>query len=118
MLGTPAPGWQAAAAGTPDAWRRGPLACEAAMILAWSVRGVLDRLPQLQRNWRRWFDLVWEGHVLPRGRTEAVRRFCPGCDAETVHDGFDEGGLGWYAQLWRCRHCGREGVRIWALGQW
>jgi hypothetical protein len=29
--------------------------------------------------------------------------------------GFDEFGVGWYAQIYHCRYCGRQGMRIWPL---
>jgi hypothetical protein len=32
--------------------------------------------------------------------------------------GIDEFGAGWYAQICRCRHCGRQGMRVWPLAWW
>ena len=46
---------------------------------------------------------------------EQFRRFCPDCQEDTAHKGFDELGLGWYAQISHCRQRGRQGMRVWSL---
>jgi hypothetical protein len=51
-------------------------------------------------------------------RPEQFRRFCPDCREDTAHEGFDEFGAGWYAQICRCRHCGRQGMSVWPLAWW
>ena len=51
-------------------------------------------------------------------RTERFRRFCRDCGEDTPHEGFDEFAAGWYAQICRCRHCGREGMSVWPLAWW
>jgi hypothetical protein len=56
---------------------------------------------------------------LTRGRRlnppQRSSRRCEGCDAETPHDGYDDAGYGWYAQMWRCRQCGRESMKVWPI---
>ena len=44
--------------------------------------------------------------------------FGPDCGEETAHEGFDELGPGWYAQICRCRLCGRQDMKVWALSCW
>jgi hypothetical protein len=44
--------------------------------------------------------------------------FCRSCQADTAHDRFDDSGLGWYAQIWRCRRCGQQDFKIWPIGFW
>jgi hypothetical protein len=53
-----------------------------------------------------------------RDRPERFRRFCRDCGEDTPHDGFDEFGVGWYAQICRCRYCRGEGTRVWPLACW
>jgi hypothetical protein len=118
---------------------------EAAMIalfaLPFSVRNFLDRgrlASMLERvgrdgtlwlsDWKSkfaalevWFsalDFAGCDEVLLHDRTERFRRFCQVCEDDTPHEGFDELGAGWYAQICRCRLCGRQGMRVWALGWW
>src|SRR5258707_10909983 len=47
---------------------------------------------------------------------ERTERFCDRCGADAPHDTSDDTGYGWYAQMWRCRDCGRETVRVWPVG--
>ena len=63
-------------------------------------------------------DFAQRREVFLHERTERFRRFCHDCAEETPHEGFDELGAGWYAQICRCRLCGRQGMRVWALGWW
>ena len=51
-------------------------------------------------------------------RPVRFRRFCPDCREDTAHDGFDEFGTGWYAQICCCRQCGRQGMSVWPLAWW
>ena len=98
--------------------------------LPFSFRNVLDRVgfaPTQQRGhrWQRaiaaledWWTtsyLAWRSEIPSGVYTERVRRFCRDCDGDTPHDGFDEFGVGWYAQIHRCRYCGGQGMRIWPL---
>jgi hypothetical protein len=69
-------------------------------------------------GWASATDLAARRDALRHDRTERFRRFCQACEAETPHEGFDELGAGWYAQICRCRLCGRHGMRVWALGWW
>ena len=101
-----------------------------ARSLPFSFRNVLDRAgvaPTQQRGhrWQRviatledWWTtsyLAWRSEIPSGVYTERVRRFCRDCDDDTPHDGFDEFGVGWYAQIYRCRYCGGQGMRIWPL---
>jgi hypothetical protein len=60
---------------------------------------------------------AWRSEIL-HDRPERLRRFCPDCREDTAHEGFDEFGAGWYAQICRCRHCGRQGMTVWPLAWW
>jgi hypothetical protein len=51
-------------------------------------------------------------------RPERFRRFCRDCGEDTPHEGFDEFGAGWYAQICRCRYCGEQGMKVWPLAWW
>jgi hypothetical protein len=53
--------------------------------------------------------------VLSRDGPERVYRFCQDCGDDARHEGYDELGVGWYAQVFCCRGCGRQGVRVWSL---
>jgi hypothetical protein len=63
-------------------------------------------------------DLTWRSDTLSGDRPERFRRFCPDCREDTAHEGFDEIGPGWYAQICCCRHCGRQGMSVWPLAWW
>jgi hypothetical protein len=65
--------------------------------------------------WSLVSDLVGRSTVLLRDRPERFRRFCPDCGEDTAHEGFDELGVGWYAQISHCQRCGRQGMRVWSL---
>ena len=69
-------------------------------------------------DWSSVSDLVWRSGTLSGDRPERFRRFCPDCREDTAHEGFDEFGAGWYAQISCCRHCGRQGMRVWPLAWW
>jgi hypothetical protein len=63
-------------------------------------------------------DLARRSATLSGDRPERFRRFCRDCGEDTAHEGFDEFGAGWYAQICRCRRCGRQGMRVWPLAWW
>jgi len=63
-------------------------------------------------------DFACRSEGRSRDRVERFRSFCWDCEEETAHEGFDEFGPGWYAQICRCRRCGREGMKIWPLTCW
>src|ERR1700730_5556640 len=69
-------------------------------------------------DWSSVLDLACHGEPRSRDRTERFRHFCRDCEEETAHEELDEFGPGWYAQICRCRRCGREGMRIWPLACW
>ena len=69
-----------------------------------------------QSIWAPLVDLAERGEVLLIDRNEVLRRVCPDCHEDTAHQGSDELGLGWYAQISRCRQCGRQHMRVWAFG--
>ena len=62
--------------------------------------------------------LAWRSEILLHDQPERFRRFCRDCRQDTAHEGFDEFGAGWYAQICRCRSCGRQGMTVWPLGWW
>jgi hypothetical protein len=68
--------------------------------------------------WSSASALAWRSEILLRDPPERFRRFCPDCEEDTPHEGFDELGAGWYAQICHCRHCGRQGMTVWPLGFW
>ncbi len=109
--------------------------------LPYTLRSILDRidLASLQRSigragrirlnrWQHMFaafrdwssvsQLAWRSEILLRDRPERFFRFCRDCGEHTPHEGFDEFGAGWYAQIWRCRYCGGQGMRVWPLAWW
>ena len=101
-----------------------------ARSLPFSFRNVLDRVgvaPTQQRGhrWQRviaaledWWTtsyLAWRSEIAPGDYGERLRRFCRDCGEETPHQCFDEFGVGWYAQIFRCQYCGDQGMRIWPL---
>jgi hypothetical protein len=83
--------------------------------------------PRLSR-WQRMFAAVGEwssvsllaSHDEPllRDRPARLRRFCRDCEEDTAQELFDEFGVGWCAQTFCCRHCGRQGMRVWPLACW
>jgi hypothetical protein len=86
-----------------------------------TLRGILDRVGLAPRQ--RIFSALgdWASNfarrseMLMRDGPERFYRFCHDCHDDTPHDGYDELGIGWYAQVSRCRHCGRQGTRVWSL---
>ena len=98
-----------------------------------SFRNILDRVGLARatqrgghsRHWQcmiaaleDWWTtsyLAWRSEIAPGGYAERVRRFCRDCGEDTPHQGFDEFGIGWYAQIHRCQYCGEQGMRIWPL---
>jgi len=67
-----------------------------------------------------WADsnVAWRNEIPLHDRPERFLHFCRECGEETPHEGFDEYGAGWYAQICRCRHCGEQGMRVWPLAWW
>ena len=62
--------------------------------------------------------LAWRKEIRSVEYAERFSRFCADCGEDTPHEGFDEFGVGWYAQIYHCRHCGGQGMRIWPLTWW
>ena len=87
-------------------------------------RDVGSGLSQWQRafaafgDWSSVLELACRSETRPRDRTDRFRQYCRDCGEDTAHEEFDEFGPGWYAQICRCRRCGREGMRIWPLVCW
>jgi hypothetical protein len=69
-------------------------------------------------DWLSGSDLARRGATLFGSGPERFRRFCLDCGEDTAHEGFDEFGAGWYAQICRCRRCGRQGMKVWPLSWW
>ena len=67
------------------------------------------------RIWSLLSELAARSAVLLHDRSEPFYRFCPSCGEDTMHEGFDELGVGWYAQISRCQRCGRQGMRVCSL---
>ena len=102
-------------------------------VLPFGLRSLIDRVgvsPPAQsghggRGWHRmiaafedWWTtsyLAWRREILPNNHGERFYRFCRDCGEDTLHEGSDEFGLGWYAQIYRCRCCGLQGLRVWPL---
>ena len=66
-------------------------------------------------DWSSGSDLARRSGTHSGDRPERFRRFCRDCGEDTAHEGFDEFGAGWYAQICRCRRCGRQGMKVWPL---
>jgi len=69
-------------------------------------------------DWSSVSQLTCRSETPSGDRTDRFRRFCQDCGEDTAHEGFDEFGLGWYAQICRCRSCGQERIRVWPLASW
>ena len=69
-------------------------------------------------DWSEVAKLSWSSELLSRDQPERFQRFCRVCGEETPHEGFDELGAGWYAQICRCRYCCAQGMRVWPLVWW
>lgn len=69
-------------------------------------------------DWSSVSDLARRSETLSGDRPERFRRFCRDCGEDTPHESFDEFGAGWYAQICRCRRCGRQGMNVWPLAWW
>jgi hypothetical protein len=69
-------------------------------------------------DWSAALNSAWRREILLHDRPERFQRFCRDCGEDTPHEGFDELGAGWYAQICRCRHCGRQGMKVWPLAAW
>jgi hypothetical protein len=105
---------------------------------SFTIRNILDRvgfsaIQQLRYRgrgirpnlWQRIFAaigawssvsaLAWRSEILLHEQPERFRHFCRDCRENTMHEGFDELGAGWYAQISRCERCGRQGMRVWPL---
>jgi hypothetical protein len=65
-------------------------------------------------TWGNWLSFL--GRAVPPAPPERTQRFCERCGGDTPHDSYDDTGYGWYAQMWRCRHCGGESVKVWPFG--
>jgi hypothetical protein len=86
-----------------------------------STRPGLSRLKRMFAALGEWSSvslLASHGEPLLRDRPEQLRRFCRDCEEDTTHELFDEFGVGWYAQTFCCRQCGRQGMRVWPLACW
>ena len=57
---------------------------------------------------------AWRRFRRPSTRSGSAD-FAADCSEDTPHEGFDEFGVGWYAQIYHCRYCGEQGMRIWPL---
>jgi|SRR6516225_1442755 len=81
----------------------------------------LNRLHALfaaRGDWSSGSDVARRDAALSGDRPERFRRFCRDCGEDTAHEGFDEFGAGWYAQICLCRRCGRQGMKVWPLAWW
>jgi hypothetical protein len=66
-------------------------------------------------DWASVSSFAPHNEILLHDQPERFDRFCHDCGDDTSHDGYDELGIGWYAQISRCRSCGRQGMRVWSL---
>ena len=78
----------------------------------------LQRFIAALEDWPAVSNLTWRREIQLHDRPERFRRFCRDCGEETPHEGFDEFGAGWYAQICRCRYCGGQGMKVWPLAWW
>ena len=69
-------------------------------------------------DWSAVSNVAWRREILLHDRPERLRCFCRNCGEDTRHDGVDEFGAGWYAQICRCRYCGEQGMKVWPLAWW
>jgi hypothetical protein len=58
--------------------------------------------------WSAESQLAWRSEIRLFDEPEKFRRFCPDCRGDTEHEGFDEFGAGWYAQICRAVHAARH----------
>jgi hypothetical protein len=80
-------------------------------VMHWHRSIALSRIAMGAR--RNWFSFLARGRPPPPSRTQ---RFCEACGEDSPNDSFDDTGYGWNAQMWRCRHCGRETIKVWPVG--
>ena len=69
-------------------------------------------------GWAAVSNLSGGNEILLRDPPERFSHFCRDCGEATPHEGFDEFGAGWYAQICRCRYCGGQGLKVWPLAWW
>ena len=69
-------------------------------------------------DWSSPSVLAWRSEILLLDRPKRSRRFCRDCAENTAHEDTDELGSGWYAEICRCRQCGRENMTVWPIGWW
>jgi hypothetical protein len=86
------------------------------------ARSTLLRRMAFGTRGKSWLSFFARGNALSfvaRARRpnlpEPSESFCDTCAADTQHESFDDVGYGWYAQMWRCRRCGHESVRVWPV---
>ena len=85
---------------------------------AHQCNGLLSGIRAALGDWPVILTLALRTEILLRDRPERLVHFCQDCAEDTPHDGFDEFGVGWYAQIFRCRYCGGQGMRVWPLAWW
>src|SRR5262249_14372247 len=49
---------------------------------------------------------AWRSEIPAGDYAERLRRFCRDCGENTPHEGSDEFGGGWYAEIYRWQYCG------------
>ena len=69
-------------------------------------------------DWSPLSALAWRSEILLHDPPKRSRRFCRDCAENTAHEESDELGSGWYAQICRCRQCGRENMTVWPIAWW
>jgi len=87
-------------------------------MLGWLAEEARNIRRSVAAEAREVWASVTAGEMMRAAPPERVRKFCEDCELESPHDASDELGIGWYAQIWRCRHCGRQSIRVWAFGAW